>query len=325
MFGLQSLDVMIGLITIYLSVALACTAIVEMIAAWTNLRSKNLEAALQEILADDISHPSPDVDQSKTDGRPASFLDKFYAHPLVQSLSKGEKGRPAYISPETFSTVINDILTDGGQKQISEAISGLPESRIKSLLQTLASQAKGSDDQFLKNLEVHFDRVMDRASGWVKSRQQVVAFLVSALLVGAGNVDTFSIASALSSSPEVRGKVLDSAVNLLKENESSSAKSNETGESTTTNLSPAENSAMPVDVNEKAKKATDDAVKLMQSSGLPLGWETEKLDTIASWISKIVGLVISVFAISLGAPFWFEILQKIINVRQAGISPREKK
>lgn len=37
MFGLESLDMMIGLVTIYLILALACTAIVEAMAAWLNV------------------------------------------------------------------------------------------------------------------------------------------------------------------------------------------------------------------------------------------------------------------------------------------------
>jgi hypothetical protein len=50
-FGLAALDVLIGLVTVYLVFALACTAIVEAISAWTSVRSKNLEAALKEFLA----------------------------------------------------------------------------------------------------------------------------------------------------------------------------------------------------------------------------------------------------------------------------------
>jgi len=44
MLGLETLDVLIGLITVYLSFAMACTVIVEAIASWLNVRSKNLEA-----------------------------------------------------------------------------------------------------------------------------------------------------------------------------------------------------------------------------------------------------------------------------------------
>jgi hypothetical protein len=55
MFGLETLDVLIGLITVYLTFGIACTAIVETVAAWLSLRGSHLEAALQEFLAGDLT------------------------------------------------------------------------------------------------------------------------------------------------------------------------------------------------------------------------------------------------------------------------------
>jgi hypothetical protein len=46
-------------------------------------------------------------------------------------------------------------------------------------------------------------------------------------------------------------------------------------------------------------------------------------DTRANWI-KILGLLITALAISLGAPFWFDLLNKVISIRTAGRSPAEK-
>jgi hypothetical protein len=40
---------------------------------------------------------------------------------------------------------------------------------------------------------------------------------------------------------------------------------------------------------------------------------------------RIVGWVITIYAISLGAPFWFGVLQKLVNIRSAGSAPDEKK
>jgi len=39
---------------------------------------------------------------------------------------------------------------------------------------------------------------------------------------------------------------------------------------------------------------------------------------------RIVGWLLTVFAISLGAPFWFGTLQKLVNIRSAGDAPDEK-
>jgi hypothetical protein len=36
-------------------------------------------------------------------------------------------------------------------------------------------------------------------------------------------------------------------------------------------------------------------------------------------------LLLTVIALSLGAPFWFELLKRIISIRSAGANPDEKK
>ena len=43
----------------------------------------------------------------------------------------------------------------------------------------------------------------------------------------------------------------------------------------------------------------------------------------AEWLAKLLGLLITAFAVSLGAPFWFDTLNKFMNIRSAGSSPVE--
>jgi hypothetical protein len=133
MFGLEMLDVLIGLMTVYLTFGMACTAIVEAVAAWFSVRSSNLEAALTEFLAGDLKQAQP-------------FVDAFYDHPLVQALSKGKDGRPSYIPPETVGQVVEALVTaNGAVKSLTEAVNALPgateTNRIKGLLNVFVTQA----------------------------------------------------------------------------------------------------------------------------------------------------------------------------------------
>jgi hypothetical protein len=41
------------------------------------------------------------------------------------------------------------------------------------------------------------------------------------------------------------------------------------------------------------------------------------------WILKVLGLLLTGLAVSLGAPFWFDVLNKIVVVRST-VSPGEK-
>jgi hypothetical protein len=70
---------------------------------------------------------------------------------------------------------------------------------------------------------------------------------------------------------------------------------------------------------------------------LPVGWSLERDDPryfrflesewslhYARWVFyKLFGLMISVLAVSLGAPFWFDTLSKFVNVRSSGTPPGE--
>jgi len=41
-----------------------------------------------------------------------------------------------------------------------------------------------------------------------------------------------------------------------------------------------------------------------------------------SWLrAKFTGLLISILAVSMGAPFWFDVLNKLVNVRLVGKRP----
>ncbi|WP_347986292.1 hypothetical protein [Methylomonas sp. AM2-LC] len=318
MFDLQSLDMLIGLVTIYLSIALACTAIVESIATFFDIRSKNLENALQEILACHISHPLISDSPCSVEEPEQTFMMKFFAHSLVNSLSKGVNGRPSYIPPEIFSQVVCDILTEKGTKSLDVGINNLPECRLKNILRILKAKGAQTTESFEYNLETHFDRVMDRATGWVKIHQQKMAVFVSFLLVVLGNVDTFAIANAFTASSQSRDALLTQASTLLAQSNNQVSQPVSTGGDAIKNI---QQSA------EQVKQSVQASVTLFEAVGLPLGWKSVDINQYSAkdWISKIVGWLISIFAVSLGAPFWFDKLQKIVNIRQAGINPREKR
>ncbi len=44
----------------------------------------------------------------------------------------------------------------------------------------------------------------------------------------------------------------------------------------------------------------------------------------SSW-SRLLGFILTALALSLGAPFWFDLLNKLVSIRGAGVKPEEKK
>ncbi len=64
--------------------------------------------------------------------------------------------------------------------------------------------------------------------------------------------------------------------------------------------------------------------------GLPIGWTRQVGDprslygvSWAGWLMRILGWLVTALALSLGAPFWFDMLNKIIVVRGT-VKPKEK-
>lgn len=56
----------------------------------------------------------------------------------------------------------------------------------------------------------------------------------------------------------------------------------------------------------------------------PIGWIKENIPDQRDawgWLTKIFGCLATGLALSLGAPFWFDVLQKFMNVRGAGVKP----
>ena len=70
-------------------------------------------------------------------------------------------------------------------------------------------------------------------------------------------------------------------------------------------------------------------VEQLRTLGLPLGWSTAVGDPRSIrvapwwWLVRLVGWFLTACAISLGAPFWFDLLNKISVVRST-VKPQEK-
>src|SRR5215203_4363177 len=102
MFGLETLDVAIGMIFVFLMLSLVCTAVNEIIEAYLNKRADFLEKGIIELL----SHPGTNN---------AGMVRKVYDHPLVSGLFRGKYTKdgnflPSYIPAENFATALIDLF-----------------------------------------------------------------------------------------------------------------------------------------------------------------------------------------------------------------------
>jgi len=76
----------------------------------------------------------------------------------------------------------------------------------------------------------------------------------------------------------------------------------------------------------QAGKEAEGAVDELSSLGLPIFWADGNAPWDAGndpWI-WIVGWAVTIVAVSLGAPFWFDALGRLSNLRMAGSKPEAK-
>jgi hypothetical protein len=73
--------------------------------------------------------------------------------------------------------------------------------------------------------------------------------------------------------------------------------------------------------NDEAQCVAE-AANLLETIGISVGWSAPNPeDGILSWPLKVLGLLISVGAATLGAPIWYRVLDKIGTLRNTGQPP----
>jgi hypothetical protein len=221
-----------------------------------------------------------------------ALANKVWDHPLVRGLA-GKPGRdPSYIPAQTFSLALFDALapapgTGPTFAGAQSAVTALPDSSTKQALQTILGHAQQSVATARTGVEDWYNAAMDRVSGVYKRRVQLVTLALSLFVAVGLGVDSVAIAQSLWQEPAVRAAVNSAA-------------------------------------QGPAATTYEDPIATLTQFDLPLGWSFPPA-TIDGWILKIVGLAITTGAISLGAPFWFDILKKLgMNSRSSGPAPGEK-
>ncbi|MEO1626422.1 MAG: hypothetical protein AAFV25_14800 [Bacteroidota bacterium] len=287
------LNVVIGLVFILLLFSLLATTIMELISGVLAMRGKNLENAIKNMLGGD--------------GRDEIF-EAFRSNPLYTQYTRRLSGKdrpPSYLSSRSFSSILLDVLFRGEKKdRFDEQITRIENEDLKFVLRHMHEEAGRDPQHFREGIEVWYDDVMDRASGWYKRNTQRWLLGVGLFIAVVFNADTIAIYDRLAKSPETRIQI----ANLARE------QMNATG---TTSLATADG----IDVKGSLNQIMAADIESLENP-LGLGWQTFKGPALEErnyfWLEKLFGWLITALAVSLGAPFWFDLLRKIVNVRSAG-------
>lgn len=289
MSGMPIVEVAIGLVFAYMLLSMLCTFINEWIAKLLSLRSKNLKSGVNQLLADE------------------SMVTSFFNHHLIRGSASKENG-PSYIASETFARVVIDIIdskSDGCAKiarNSNDIKNALDKARLPSDLERaligLIDDGNATINDLRGNLQSWFDSSMARISGWYKRKIQLISLGIAVLLAFGLNVDSIQISQSLWQNPVLRAQIADQAA------------------------------AATAICKDKAPedcpilKMSEDTVKELKM--FPIAWQSEGgLFDPQHWsMLKVIGCLITALAISLGAPFWFDVLDKLNSIRSSGAKPR---
>jgi len=376
MLNSSILDIVIGLVFIYLLYSLLATILQEIIATQFSFRAKILERAVFRMLEDENKFASKFrsvwylFKKTGNGGTKNSITYEYYKHPLILFLGESDnRGKPAYINKETFSKVIVDLLRGKDavpgddiklliQKSLNDKITNWGNAKISDqtliYLKSIWADANGDVAKFKHHLEGWFDETMDRASGWYKKHIQFVLFFIGLAISIAFNVDTLKIIERLEKDPKLREQLVQQANAfqeahpdldkklLLQEAENNKFLAHYSKNKILTNDSLRNKEfndslqlANYLELKSKRDELLDQASTLIKNDiisvhhSLGLGWKTYDNSSFLSVFYTLTGWLITALALSLGAPFWFDLLNRLMKLRGSVTTPtsddREKK
>jgi hypothetical protein len=327
MFG-TVLEIAIGMVFIYLILSLMVTTLRELLAQLTGARAWVLVRGIGALL-------------NETGRVPGELTNAFYEHPLIKALS-GRGSRPSYIPSETFTMVLLDLVTNGRDsveykriESFNKLLGAVGDSALgnrlinddlRKQLQILLDTAGNlADARFL--IEKWFDNTMERVSGWYKRRTQLVVIVCSLVIVLISNADSIMLVNTLSTNAEVRSLLVAGAEAYVRENPNPPIDTTSNTDAAT--MSDSEFQQRLEDLLALGKRASAYniigwCIHLEPEIADPCATDPRRLPApgdLGAILSKIGGLLMTALLISLGAPFWFDILQKIIKLRGTGTTP----
>ena len=294
MLSSQVLELSVGLIFIYLVVSTVCSGIKEVIARALDMRAKTLEAAIRNMLAD-------------RQGTITSTL--IQNHLIAGTVEPGTK--PAYISSRNFALALFDLIAPANPGQsrtvqdLKNGVGNLPDPRVSKALLGLLDSAQQDVDLARERVENWYDDTMERVSGAYKRRaQMVIAALGLGLCIGL-NVDSLMIIRELWNDEALRTAV---AAEAQKQVDTPQAMDK---------------------CNDKAKDPLNCVAASIRAANMPpIGWAGDGVRALpqsSGWLWKALGILISTVAVAMGAPFWFDLLNKVVNLRLTGSPPPDSR
>jgi len=311
---LTVLNLAIGIAFIYLLFSLVVSALNEFWLSYLDKRADFLKQGLEQLLQD------------------SNKVTQVLEHGLVDALSRTTNGNPSYIGAEPFTAAVLDIVKAADPNTIRNisdfqaSVTALPSSKFKQSLTAILDAADNDLASFKKGIADWYNRSMDRVSGWYKRYAQKWLLGLALALAVTCNVDTIHIIQALSSDPKLLADTVTQAINTARAGTAEQVVTPHTEPAKAAQPSPGPTEDTTQNVSQLINNAYA-AMNKLSNVSVPIGWsepQRQYLYDPGHFVGALLGWFLTALAASLGAPFWFDTLQRFVNIRSNGRSPDEK-
>ncbi|MCW2849250.1 MAG: hypothetical protein JWR90_3224 [Marmoricola sp.] len=339
MFGSQALETAIGLAAMFFIIATAASSITEFISRVLNKRARDLEKSIAALLEGDKLEKLIEGKKGKTARAEVSKAIDWIKKTSVWQSAAASSGKtlwkrhpkgPSYLSAKLFADAVAELLTqhkliaavappaqgEGDSPATAVPVSTAPAvadgeptwpENLKKRLDAMVAEGRTDLISLKAGIETWFDESMGRAEGAYKRWATLILFVVGLFLAVSLNLSTISTASALWRDPVTREAVANSATALTKNDDTTAAHI----------------------------KSVADAANKVDSLGIPGGWNTSHkavwfgsntvhvdfMTVTTARLSDLAGWFLTAVLVMLGAPFWFDLLGKLVSIRGAGAKP----
>jgi len=239
---------------------------------------------------------------------------------------------------------------------LKEVIGKLPEGPLKKLLSSLEASSKVTDlATFQTELAAWYDRYMNQVKTWYARKMSLITLIAGFIVAVVANVDLLEVSGYLLRDKEARTALADyvSATYAPLKKDISEAESRAAvifnpakPDSVAAAAKAAADSASLAAFKQSVQRFNIrlDSVQALAEYGMPIGWDlkgdqdTSKVSKAIQerlprasfwgiampagstdpWYWRILGWVLTAWMASLGAPFWYDVLNKLVPLRKTG-------
>jgi len=301
-------DVAIGLTLVYLGASLFVTIISEYIAQFLKLRAKQLSDDLKKLIDNE------------------ALILKLAENPALGPFFTTKDAGSSYVDTKVLAQQIiggvrATVTTAATMQEVIAGINSMCDSKIKRHLLALSQTTSEKVDEFVQAVSNWADSSLTMMGERYKKRTRYIAFCIGLLIAIILNLDTINITKHLYRDKETREAMTLLATDFVQN----------TSKDSLATCSTLTIEALKADTRCKAVRQLLESVRHQEDdafSKLPIGWSLPNnlplLEFVSQFASEFIkrfnlavciGWLLTALATSLGASFWFDLLNRVVNIR----------